>query len=201
QNDKAEELSRKIKTLQPLREKAEARFQDIKAQHDSKVSLYDIAVDQYGPASGNAKNLKETIQGLKKDLAAAGAERDNLVAELLAVQKQRDAIDEPVTKAMTRLKKSYEKFDALIATAAKKDWSIYDSIRAMPVLDAFASPIKVQQLTINDVPINYNFKYATVFDRCMTCHQGIDKAAYTKDNLKALRIPDDFDKKGQQKLA
>src|SRR5262249_54874799 len=110
-------------------------------------------------------------------------------------------IDEPVTKAMTRLKKSYEKFDALIATAAKKDWSIYDSIRAMPVLDAFASPIKVQQLTINDVPINYNFKYATVFDRCMTCHQGIDKAAYTKDNLKALRIPDDFDKKGQQKLA
>src|SRR5262249_19104066 len=45
---------------------------------------------------------------------------------------------------------------------------------------------KIHQFTLNDLPIDYNFKYVTRFDRCMTCHQGIDRANYTKENLVGL---------------
>jgi mono/diheme cytochrome c family protein len=197
----AMELQDKINQYQPEREKAEARFQDIKAQHDSKVSLYDIAVEQQGPGSDKAKGYKNQIIELKKQLTAAQAERDNWVAKLLQTQKQRDAIDRPLTEAMTRLKKGYEKFDTLVIAAQKNEWTIYDTIRSAPVLDAFQPSVKIHQFTINDVPIDYNFKYATRFDRCLTCHQGIDKPAFTKENLASLRIPGPHDKKGQQKLA
>ncbi len=53
-------------------------------------------------------------------------------------------------------------------------------------VDAFGPPIKIKQFTINDIPIDYNFKMVTRYDRCTTCHLGIDRPAYTKDALLAL---------------
>ena len=50
-----------------------------------------------------------------------------------------------------------------------------DSLRTLPVINGFADPLKIQQFTINDIPIDYNFKIVTRFDRCMTCHLGIDR--------------------------
>ena len=71
--------------------------------------------------------------------------------------------------------------------AAQKRWGPGDWLRSLPVLDGFASPIKIHQITLDELPIDYSFKYVTRFDRCMSCHTGIDRPAFARENLKALR--------------
>src|SRR5262249_54802180 len=94
----------------------------------------------------------------------------------------------PLSDAMLELKKLNDKFDSQMRLALKKQWAWWpDSFLAWPIIDGFASPFKIHQFTINDVPIDYNFKNVTRFDRCMTCHQGIDRPAYTKEALRQLR--------------
>src|SRR5262249_40973107 len=102
----------------------------------------------------------------------------------------------PLVKATTRLKKLSDQFDSQVKTANTKLWGTGDWVRTWPILDAFASPIKIQQFVINDIPIDYNFKYVTRFDRCATCHQGIARGEFSKENLLALRgVSNDQDSK------
>ena len=46
----------------------------------------------------------------------------------------------------------------------------------MPVLDAFNSPLKIENLWSDDLEQDYNFKNVRRFDRCTTCHQMMEKS-------------------------
>jgi cbb3-type cytochrome oxidase cytochrome c subunit len=48
-------------------------------------------------------------------------------------------------------------------------------------MDFAAPPTKIQQISLPDLTINYNFKEVPRYDRCATCHQGIDRKGYEKD--------------------
>src|SRR5262249_49284511 len=41
-----------------------------------------------------------------------------------------------------------------------------------------APPVKIQQISLPELTINYNFKDVPRYDRCTTCHQGIDRLGY-----------------------
>src|SRR5262249_20569311 len=69
---------------------------------------------------------------------------------------------------------------------AQKRWKIGDTVRNLPVLDAFSPPTKIHQFTLTEYPIDYYFKTVTRFDRCMTCHQAIDKPSFEKEALRHL---------------
>ena len=49
-----------------------------------------------------------------------------------------------------------------------------------------ANGVKIQQYTLDELPIDYSFKYATRYDRCTTCHLGLEKTTYTKAALREL---------------
>jgi cytochrome c2 len=51
-------------------------------------------------------------------------------------------------------------------------------LRNLPLLDLAAPPVKIQQITLPELTINYNFKDVPRFDRCTTCHQGVDRVGY-----------------------
>ena len=53
-------------------------------------------------------------------------------------------------------------------------------LRSLPGID-IAPPTKIQQISLPDLTINYNFKEVPRYDRCQTCHQGIDRTGYEKD--------------------
>ena len=88
-------------------------------------------------------------------------------------------------------RKLNDKLDTQIKLALTKKWGWDDVIRTLPVINGFADPLKIHQFTINDISIDYNFKYVTRFDRCMTCHLGIDRPAYTRGNLAELKTDAD----------
>ena len=57
-----------------------------------------------------------------------------------------------------------------------------------------APPTKIQQISLPELTINYNFKEVPRYDRCTTCHQGIDRLGYDKDaerqaDARGLRRP------------
>ncbi len=50
-------------------------------------------------------------------------------------------------------------------------------ILTLPILDAFGSPRKIENLWSDGLTQNYNFSYVRRFDRCTTCHQSRVKTA------------------------
>ncbi|GIW86769.1 MAG: hypothetical protein KatS3mg108_1093 [Isosphaeraceae bacterium] len=55
---------------------------------------------------------------------------------------------------------------------------LFALIRDLPLLDMAAPPTKIQQISLPELTINYNFKDVPRYDRCTTCHQGIDRVGF-----------------------
>jgi cytochrome c551/c552 len=51
------------------------------------------------------------------------------------------------------------------------------SILELPIIDAFGRPLEIKQIWLPQLTLNNNFRDVARFDRCTTCHQGIDKTA------------------------
>jgi mono/diheme cytochrome c family protein len=190
------ELKAEIKRILPKKVKSEAAAQGLKADYDSKVSLYDIEVEHRdnAPAGSAAqqeldsvvKRRYQELQGLKAKLADAQEAVEQNSKALADVKAKQKADDDRVTKAEDRLKSLTEDFDRFAKLAVQKRWGFGDWFRKLPVIDAFASPTRIQQTTLTELPIDYNFKEVTRFDRCTTCHLGIDRKAFSKEALQSL---------------
>src|SRR5207244_2705654 len=110
------------------------------------------------------------VDDLQAKLDAAQNEVDDSKAKLNEVTKpQRDA-EGVLSKAEDKLKKLTDEFDRFHKLAEQKRWKTGDWIRTLPIIEAFSPPTKIQQFTLEEYPINYNFKYVTRYDRCTTCH-------------------------------
>jgi mono/diheme cytochrome c family protein len=168
--------------------RAEAAYQAMKADYDSLVSLYNIEVEQHGPRSSKALSMKTRIVYLEQDLARLQADLDQKKGALDPLLKRQTEIEQPLTEALARLKRANDEFDRAARNAAIKRWGWGDWVRSWPVIDGFASPYRIQQYTLETLTIDYNFKQVTRYDRCTTCHQGIDKPAFTKKNLRDLAV-------------
>src|SRR5262249_48497982 len=146
--------------------------------------------------SPKAEQYRQQIKVLDQKLADAVAARDDKAQEITQLQKKIDDIDEDLSNKVGALKKLNDRFDTLVKQAGKKQWSWGDAFRSLWLIEGFASPTKIYQITNNDYPINYNFKEVTRFDRCQTCHMGIMTPSMTEERLKSLRdtTPDQIDK-------
>jgi cytochrome c2 len=182
-----EEKRQNAAELQPKREKADATYQNDKAELDSRRSFYDIASERYGATSDEAQQYKHEVEVLQKKVEADLSKAQDLADKIKSYRAEADRYEQPLLKAQGELNKLTQKFDAQVKLAIQKQWGFGDVIRNLPILDAFAAPVKIQQFTLAELPIDYNFKYVTRFDRCTTCHQGIDKNGYTKARLRSLK--------------
>src|SRR6266545_12107 len=184
--ERIKQLERDIAKLAPTKERQEQKVGDLKADLASKASFFDSAADHYGASSPQAKGYKEEVEKLETKVAAAQDELDKTLADLKKNQQEKDGIEKPLVVAQTELKRLNDDLIRKARAAIKSQWGFGDWFRNLPVIDAFAAPTKIHQFTLNELTIDYNFKGVTRFDRCMTCHQGIDRPAYTKDRLRAL---------------
>jgi cbb3-type cytochrome oxidase cytochrome c subunit len=183
-----------VQTAQVDVARADAAYRSTKADYDSRESLFNIAVDErdHMPAD-RQKDMEGRIRSLREDLdrrrqardaakdnfdakkeALHRAETDKALAEALQTQAEADA---------KKLQSDVERYEKLVQ---QKQWKTTDWILSLPVIDAFASPYRIQQYTLNEYPIDYSFKYVTRYDRCTTCHEGMEKAAYEKKALRDL---------------
>ncbi len=183
--------------LELRRVKAEASYQQVKADYDSAVSKYNIAVDERNEAdegtslhralASEAEAMQNIVVNLQTELNEKQRVLDELELEKEKLKQDLAQVNQRVDDAERKLKNLTDEFDRFAKLAEQKRWTVYDSIRALPVIDGFASPLKIDQITLSHLPIDYNFTYATRFDQCTTCHLGIDRPAYSRQALGELK--------------
>ena len=182
---KIKELNNEIQKALPEKERADLRLADLKANLDSRTSFYDIA-SEHAPESANVKRLEDEVKDLQKEIVSARNDVERLTQNVKDLQRQRDALEQPLTKAVGNLKKLLDDFDRQVNLAINKQWGAGDVFRSFFIIDAYGSPTKIEQFTLNDLTIDYNFKGVQRFDRCTTCHKGIARASFTPENLENL---------------
>lgn len=198
---KIDSLNRELALIAPKKLKKEQAAADVKSLVESRRSFFDIAVDQEGINSANAKKWKAELTKYQEQFATAQAEAEEITATFKEKQRERDALEKGVTQALSKLKTLNDDLIRRVRVAEKKQWGWSDWVRALPVIDGFASPLKIHQFTINELPIDYNFKYVTRFDRCMTCHQGIDRPGFARDRVAGVQHLGPADAKWDHSMA
>jgi mono/diheme cytochrome c family protein len=188
----------KVKSLLPAQAKRETLRANRKADFDSVTSFYNIAVEQHGADSPEARRYlaemdkaRQQLDQLQREVEEGQATIDQVQYEKFPVPGEESQLtpkeaEDHLSVAEDKHKKLTDEFDRFVKLAAQKEWTIWDTLRGLPILEGFASPTKIQQYTLDELPIDYAFKYVTRYDRCTTCHLGLEKATYTYAALAKL---------------
>ena len=181
------------------REVKTVKYQTIKASYDATSSYYDIAVEDGGtdPDPGRkgyhekkVNSIRDELARLRGELASAKDALDKADLDFknnvtIPLSEKKDRMD----AAEDELKSATGAFDRFAKATAQKGWKYGDTLRSLPIIDGFASPTKINQIVLNELPIDYSFKQVPRYDRCATCHLGIDRGMFDKTALTALTQP------------
>lgn len=192
-----QEIAPVERALTARREKADEIFRSIKADYDAEMSYYNIAIDEAGTfpaessraavARNRAAAIRQRLDALETRLASAKATLDGIDEEHARdVRKPLKPLEDAHVEAEKSLKKITGSFDRLAKIAAQKDWTLADTVRSLPILDGFASAVKINQIWLPDLTIDYSFKEVPRYDRCTTCHLGIDRDTFDRAALARL---------------
>ena len=109
----------------------------------------------YQVASKHREDLEKTLKKITADVDAAAKNLEDAEAELNQLKSS------AIGRRSTWFTTSYPLLG--------KKWL------ELPILDAFNSPLKIDNLWHEGNMIDYNFSKVRRFDRCTTCHQAIQK--------------------------
>ncbi len=145
-----------------------------------KVEVAQAIVDKLTLRYQAAMVHRETLQKIAKTITA---EQDEIAKQLDANSAQLVTLE----KAIVQKRSTYVVWWGPIPTPGKK-WI------ELPILDAFNSPLKIENLWSDGLTIDYNFKDVRRYDRCTTCHQLMEKSQpsnsgeglYVKERLLTL---------------
>ncbi|MFM7108176.1 MAG: hypothetical protein ACKOZU_06190, partial [Planctomycetaceae bacterium] len=145
-----------------------------KAELDKNRADYELAVADEAPAERQAKLLavaddtRARVADATLEFQAANTHRKSLEAALARVTAGEDVAAKAVADHRAKLVQLQKTYDQRRPNVGK-------SLLELPVLDAFNSPIRVEQLWLPQLTLNNNFRDVARFDRCTTCHRGMDK--------------------------
>ncbi|HWA99079.1 MAG TPA: hypothetical protein VG713_11330 [Pirellulales bacterium] len=156
------------------RKSGELKFE--RANLDVVRSQYSIAVDQERSEAEQARVEQhvEQIERRVEDMALSAQSAKTHRLELEAIYGKIVADEAAALKALNdhagalkRLQTAYE----------ERRPNFGKRLLEMPIIDAFGRPLKVDNLWLPQLTFNNNFRDVARFDRCTTCHQGIEKTA------------------------
>ncbi|GAC1472326.1 MAG: hypothetical protein NVSMB9_19420 [Isosphaeraceae bacterium] len=183
------ELDKEIRTLGGRFEDLDTRKRFMKAELDSQRSLYDGMIDRGDERQAHTymsstivatenklRDLTNQAEDSQKALDSAKSRRLALLGNVDELVKKRDQL----TREYNRIERTIEQKDALYGGDLHWYSKPLAFLRGLPGVD-LAPPTKIQQISLPELTINYNFKEVPRYDRCTTCHQGIDRIGYEKD--------------------
>jgi cytochrome c2 len=147
------------------------------ADQTATVSSRGIAIGEGAPRievekiEAHITELADKIAALDVAVTASKTYRQDLEAIVRQITAQEDALAKDVGVIETDLKRLEE--NVAVNTGGVGDW-----INRWPVLDAlYNGNIKLEQVWLPDMKINYNFSEVARYDRCVNCHRAIDATA------------------------
>ncbi|QEH36868.1 Cytochrome c [Aquisphaera giovannonii] len=154
-----------------------------KAELDSLRSFYDGMIER-GEEGRARRYLNTTIADAEKQLGDLSRQLEQAQSDLKKKQAQKEELlgfVDRLTKDKEKYTRDYDRARRVLEQKEAQYFGIMAWLRGLPGIDMAASPTKIQQISLPDLTINYNFKEVPRYDRCTTCHQGIDRIGYDKD--------------------
>ncbi|MEX2187033.1 MAG: c-type cytochrome [Pirellulales bacterium] len=142
---------------------------------DQARSSYELAIRDSLPATvaderlGTFEKVEEQVNDLDQRIKEIKARRNDL--EALAAQ-----VTAPVENAEKALKEHKKELDRLHKAAENRGANFGKWLLEFPIFDAFGSPLRPIQIWLPDLTIKYPLNKVARFDRCMTCHLGMDRS-------------------------
>lgn len=176
----------------------EARFEEDELSSKLKFRRadLDVAKSEFDLGVGNGLSDKR-LEALQKTVDAVKAGVDKLAAEVEDAKTYRKSLEETLAKIRsgeTAAQKALEDHDAEVKRlqmAYHDQTDRWRELLELPIIDAFNSPLKVKQIWLPKLTLNNNFRDVARFDRCTTCHLGIETTAPGSPTEPAYR-PEEF---------
>lgn len=162
----------------------EARFQEDELSSKLKFRRADLDVARSSYDLGVGKGFSvERLAKLQQEVDAAKVEVAELNGKVEDAKTYRKALEAVVVEIRAEESAAVKALDEHLAeeerlagayTAQTDRWR---TLLELPILDAFNSPLKIKQLWLPKLTLNNNFRDVARFDRCTTCHLGIETTA------------------------
>lgn len=165
-----------------------------KAELDSLRSLYDGMIEraEIDPKERERARpyLVNTIRPAEAELLVLTRDTEAKELELRAVEQKIEALRGNITEKLKQKENLEREVDRVRRQLDQKEKlygeggfinALLASARGLPIVDLAAPPTKIDQISLPELTINYNFKDVPRYDRCRTCHQGIDRIGYDTD--------------------
>ncbi|MFI4874595.1 MAG: PDZ domain-containing protein, partial [Blastopirellula sp. JB062] len=152
------------------------------ADLDAVRSRYDLAIrDELG--ADKIATIREEIAHVEADVAAldlanqqATAHRKELSRILREIEGVGAEIEAEIKANQIELNQLVEARDARRSTWLSDEFPFLGKrVNELPIFDAFNTSIKIEQIWLPELKQDFSHKMVARFDRCMTCHMGIDK--------------------------
>ena len=170
-----DQLNSFIKEAKRRETKLVLRKKNVNGFHTAEVSKKGL-LEREGASDEKLAEVQKTISGyddelreLTSEIAAAKSYRMHLESIVAGMNSE----EEEVNKELATIHTDLSRLDEQIA---KNTTNVGEWITRLPVLSAlYNGNIRIDQIWLPNLTINYNFSQVARFDRCTTCHRGIAK--------------------------
>ena len=148
-----------------------------------------------GPVAKTEQELAQLSRETRNRHSQLGGQEEG-TRDPAGQRRELDKENEKLNREAERVKRLIEQKDELYGLGGW--WAGANAfLRDLPGIDIMP-PTKIQQISLPELSINYNFKEVPRYDRCQTCHQGIERPGYDKDakgdddaqRLQVASVPD-----------
>ncbi len=156
------------------RDGLDRRLRFRRAEFDEARSAFEAAAGE-GLSEERLRRLQARVTQAKRDVDVLARRAERAAADH---QTLRGLLAE-ITKAEDEARRALAEHRAAVArlrrTLAEQRPSAAKRVLDMPIVDALGRPLAIEQIWLPELTLDYNFRRVARFDRCPTCHQGIDK--------------------------
>jgi len=186
-----EEAAAKLEANRADLRQARERLAQLETENYIKSQTYQFAKSDYEAAeyayeaarARGSRDVNERRQRME-ELGAKMAELELIAERSNAEVRRQQAVVRGFTEEKSRLEKERDRLtrraDLLYRNLKKVDPEhmslanrMAESIRNLPVMDAFAPSVKIDQVVVKDITEDVVFARVPRVDRCTTCHVGI----------------------------
>ncbi len=158
---------------------------------DSVASKLEIAKAEGRPQE-EIEELRAELRELDRELRELRLKEEKAEQQVKAVEDKLAELRAALAEVEQEEKALLKEVNRLQQALESRQWGWDEMVRSWPILDAFASPVRIEQTAHDDLPLDFNFAPVPRFDRCVTCHKGIDSVqadgspTYTVETIEKL---------------
>jgi len=178
-----------IARLEQQRDEFDRQRRAHRAHFDKARSEYEIAAGQAASPEHLAE-VRKTTAGIREKIDSLTGEIEGLDAVCRQLVRLLASIASDENAARDALAAHLSQVDRLHRTLAALPNETARAISRMPFIDSFGRSLAVEQIWLPELTIDYNFRRVARFDRCVTCHLGIDQVEPGSADRPAIARPE-----------